>query len=242
MNRSDGRKHDQLRPVKITRGFTSATPGSALIELGKTKILCTASIDHKVPDFLSNSGGGWVTAEYGMIPASTAPRKPRSMRIGKVDGRTYEIQRLIGRALRAVVDLELLGEKTIWLDCDVLQADGGTRCAAVTGSFVALYDIVQYMLSEQMILKNPIRSFISAVSVGKVKNEILLDLSYKEDSRAEVDFNVVMTDQDKFVEIQGTAEQQPFTDDDFARLLKLARQGINELIQVQQSVLGKTSL
>src|SRR3989339_326583 len=184
--RFDNRKPDELRPVKITTGFVSSTPGSALIELGNTKVLCTANWDLKVPDFLKDKGQGWVTAEYGMLPGSTSQRKPREARAGRADGRTFEIQRLIGRALRAVVDMELLGEKTIWIDCDVLQADGGTRTAAITGSFIALSIVVRKMMQERLLIKNPIRNYLAAVSVGKVNEKLMLDLAYAEDSKAEV--------------------------------------------------------
>lgn len=236
--RKDKRQADQLRPVTITRGFISTAPASTLIQIGQTKVLCVATVELKVPEFLKDSGRGWLTAEYGMLPGATPQRKPREMRIGKVDGRTYEIQRLIGRALRAVTDLELLGEKTIWFDCDVLQADGGTRTAAITGAFISLYDAVRYLLKEELILKNPIRSYVAAVSVGKIDGELLLDLSYEEDSRAEVDFNIVMTAEGKLVELQGTAEKQPFSEDDLAGILKFARAGINELIQIQKKALN----
>lgn len=235
--RFDNRKPDELRPVKITTGFISSVPGSALIELGNTKVLCTANWDLKVPDFLLNKGKGWVTAEYGMLPGSTGQRKPREARTGRPDGRTFEIQRLIGRALRAVVDMELLGEKTIWVDCDVLQADGGTRTAAITGSFIALYITVKKMMKEQLLIKNPIRNYLAAVSVGKVNGELALDLSYAEDSRAEVDMNVVMTDKEEIIEIQGTAEHKPFPQSNLIEMIALAKKGISELIETQKKIL-----
>ncbi|MBI5778221.1 MAG: ribonuclease PH [Planctomycetes bacterium] len=248
--RLDNRKADELRPVKITTGFVSSVPGSALIELGNTKVLCTANWDLKVPDFLLNKGKGWVTAEYGMLPGSTSQRKPREARTGRPDGRTFEIQRLIGRALRTVVDMELLGEKTIWIDCDVLQADGGTRTAAITGSFIALSITVKKMMKEQLLIKNPIRNYLAAVSVGKVnskhrsdrehppgRSELMLDLSYAEDSNAEVDMNVVMTDKEEIIEIQGTAEQKPFSQANLIEMMALAKKGILELIETQKKIL-----
>ena len=233
--RQDRRKPDQLRPIKITTGFISSVPASVLMEIGNTKVLCTASLELKVPDFLKNAGKGWITAEYGMLPSSTPQRKPREGRFGRADGRTYEIQRLIGRALRAVVDLELLGEKTIWIDCDVLQADGGTRTAAITGAFIALALMVKHLLKEGLLIKSPIKSHIAAVSVGKVNGELMLDLAYEEDSRAEVDLNVVMTEGGDLVEVQATAERQPFAQQELFALLQLAEKGISELIKLQQS-------
>jgi len=235
--RLDNRKPDELRPVKITTGFVSSVPGSALIELGNTKVLCTANWDLKVPDFLKDKGTGWLTAEYGMLPGSTSQRKPREARTGRADGRTFEIQRLIGRALRAVVDMELLGEKTIWIDCDVLQADGGTRTAAITGSFIALSIAVKKMMKEQLLIKNPIRNYLAAVSVGKVNGELMLDLAYAEDSRAEVDMNVVMTDKEDIIEIQGTAEEKPFSQNNLIDMIALAKKGIAELIETQKKIL-----
>ncbi len=235
--RKDGRELNQLRPVKITRGFTSAAPASALVEMGNNKILCTASLDFKVPNFLANSGKGWITAEYGMLPGSTSQRRGREGRIGKVDGRSQEIQRLIGRAMRSITDLELLNEKTIWLDCDVLQADGGTRTASITGAYVVLQDMMKYLLHDKLVVKNPIKSYLAAVSVGKVKGQMLLDLNYEEDFRAEVDLNVVMTESGKLVEIQGTAEGAPFTEQEFTSLLGLAKKGIADLIKIQKTSL-----
>jgi len=241
MKRPDGRARDELRPVKINRHFTSATPGSVLIELGNTKVICTASLDMKIPEFLKGRGKGWVTAEYGMLPGSTPQRKMREVKEGRTDGRSQEIQRLIGRSLRAITDTELLGENTIWLDCDVLEADGGTRTAAITGAFIALYDTVHYMLKERIIVKDPIRDYLAAVSVGRLNNENLLDLCYTEDSRAEVDLNVIMTGKGELVEIQGTAEGKPFLESDLFQLLKLAKKGITELVDIQKSVLTQMS-
>jgi ribonuclease PH len=193
----------------------------------------------KVPDFLKGFGKGWVTAEYGMLPASTPQRKPRENRIGKVDGRTQEIQRLIGRALRSVVDMELLGEKTIWLDCDVIQADGGTRTASITGAFIALQDAVNYLIKEKMVVKNPIRSYLAAISVGFVDGELLLDLNYSEDSKAEVDMNVVMTEKGEIVEIQGTAEQKPFSEAELGDMLTLAKKGLKEIFVIQHKAFSQ---
>lgn len=237
--RIDNRLTDQLRPLSIARGFVSSAAGSAFITLGNTKVLCTASVEWSVPDFLKDSGKGWLTAEYGMLPGATPQRKPREMRVGKVDGRTYEIQRLIGRSLRAVTDLELLNEKTIWIDCDVIQADGGTRTAAITGSFIALHDAVNYLQKEKLLVKNPIRSYLAAVSVGKINNELLLDLNYGEDSKAQVDMNVVMTETGELVEIQGTAEHKPFTEDELTSLLHLAKKGLNEIFNLQHKFLAQ---
>ena len=241
MKRIDGRAYDELRPVKITRGFTSFARGSALMELGNTKVLCTASVDMKVPDFLKGQGKGWVTAEYGMLPGSTHQRKLREIREGRTDGRSQEIQRLIGRSLRSIIDMELLGENTIWLDCDVLQADGGTRTAAISGAFIALSDAVQSMLKEGILVKDPIKDYLAAVSVGRVKGEALLDLSYPEDSRAEVDLNVIMTAKGELVEVQGTAEGKPFTESELFELIKLAKKGIMGLIDIQRTVLKKSA-
>ncbi|MBI4712383.1 MAG: ribonuclease PH [Planctomycetes bacterium] len=236
--RSDNRQPDQLRKVIITPGFVDSVPGSALIQLGNTKVLCTANWELKVPDFLVNKGRGWLTAEYGMLPGSTTQRKPREGRSGRADGRTHEIQRLIGRSLRAVVDLELLGEKTLWIDCDVLQADGGTRTAAITASFIALQQAVKKMLAQQLVIKNPVRAHLAAVSVGNVNGRMLLDLSYPEDSKAEVDMNIVMTDRYEIVEIQGTAESKPFSERELTEGITLAKKGIDELINIQKQVLS----
>ncbi len=239
MSRIDGRKADQLRPVTFTRHFTTNAPGSVLVEFGKTKILCTACVAFEVPKWMEGKGQGWVTAEYGMLPGSTNDRKPRE-RSGKVDGRGSEIQRLIGRAMRAIVDMEMLGERTIWLDCDVLQADGGTRTAAITGSYVALMDAVTYMQKEGVkFVAPPLKDSIAAVSVGVCKGEVLLDLNYQEDSRAEVDMNVVLTGKGLIVEVQGTAEKTPF---DVARLLamhQMAESGCARLRDLQKEALAR---
>ena len=237
MARIDGRKADDLRPIKFTRHFTDSAPGSVLVEFGRTKVLCTASIAHEVPKWLEGKGQGWVTAEYGMLPGSTQDRKQRE-RSGKVDGRTSEIQRLIGRAIRAIVDMEMLGEKTIWLDCDVLQADGGTRTASITGAYVALMDAVKALEKDGVkFAAPPIRDSISAVSVGVLRNELLLDVCYEEDSRAEVDMNVVLTGRGLIVEIQGTAEKTPFDTTRLMALYKLAEKGCAQLKALQQEAL-----
>jgi ribonuclease PH len=240
MKRIDNRAFDQLRPVIITPGFINTAPGSALIHIGNTKVICTATYELKVPDFLLNKGKGWLTAEYAMLPASTPQqRKQRESRTGKTDGRTQEIQRLIGRSLRAVVDLELLGEKTIWIDCDVIQADGGTRTAAITGSFIALYQTIRHMLAQKLLIKNPIISHIAAVSLGRVGGDLILDLNYQEDSTAEVDLNIVMTDQNKIIEIQGTAEAKPFTEAELNEMVNLGKKGVDELIRAQKQITAK---
>ncbi len=239
MERSDGRAVDQIRPVRITRNYTKYAEGSVLIEMGDTKVICTATVDDKVPPFMKGEGKGWVTAEYAMLPRSAPVRIIRESTKGKVGGRTYEIQRLVGRALRSVVDLEALGERTIIIDCDVIQADGGTRTASITGSFVALIDALAVLLENEAIERIPVTEYLAAVSVGKVNGEILLDLAYDEDSLAEVDMNVVMTETGKFVEVQGTAEGAPFTRAELDAFIDLARKGIGELIAVQKQALGE---
>jgi len=238
MPRPDGRRAGDLRPVRITRHFLKNAPASALFEAGNTRVLCTAVVEEGVPPFLKNSGRGWVTAEYGMLPASTTTRKARE-RAGKVDGRTAEIQRLIGRSLRAVTDMSKLGERTIWIDCDVLDADGGTRTASVTGAYVALADCVADLAAKGSVSGKVIREPIAAVSVGMVKGKPVLDLSYMEDSAAEVDMNVVMTAGGRFVEIQGTAESRPFTRGELDVLLALARKGIARLVRMQKEALSR---
>ncbi len=235
--RSDGRSPERLRGIKITRNFLKTAEGSVLIEAGDTKVICTASIEDKVPMFLKDQKKGWITAEYSMLPRSTPTRTLRESVSGKPRGRTHEIQRLIGRVFRSVIDLKALGERTIWLDCDVIQADGGTRTASITGAFVALKDALQYALENKKIDKQPIKEYVAAVSVGIVGGQPLLDLSYAEDSIAEVDMNVVMTDSGEFIEIQGTAETTPFDKNQLQVLLDLAGSGIREIIAVQKSVL-----
>ena len=238
--RSDARAADQLRPVRITRGYTIHAEGSVLIEFGDTKVLCTASVEEKVPGHKKGSGEGWVTAEYGMLPRATHTRSDREAARGKQSGRTQEIQRLIGRSLRAVFDLTLLGERTIHLDCDVLQADGGTRTAAITGAFVAAQDAVNGLLAKGKITQSPIRDHVAAISVGIVQGRPLLDLAYTEDSACDTDMNVVMTGAGHFVEVQGTAEGAAFSRREMDALLVLAEQGCRSLVDLQkQSLLNK---
>lgn len=242
--RLDGRATDALRPVKITRRYLKYAEGSCLIEFGDTRLVCSASVEDRVPQFLLNTHSGWVTAEYGMLPRSTLTRLSRER--GAHGGRTQEIQRLVGRSLRAVTDLTKLGQRTIWMDCDVLQADGGTRTAAVTGSFVALVDALVYLRRAGAFTQLPIKDGVAATSVGIVEGEILLDLTYDEDSRADVDMNVVMTGRGAIVEVQGTAERAPFSDAQLQQLLALAKQGIAQLVTTQRQalsdVLSATSL
>ena len=240
MLRADQRAADQLRPVRITPGYLLTAEGSVLIEMGNTRVLCAASLDETVPQFLRGTGKGWVTAEYSLLPRATVTRTPREITRGRPSGRTQEIQRLIGRSLRAVVDLEALGERTIILDCDVIQADGGTRAAAITGAFVALAQATSQLVSFGVVKSQPIRDYVAAVSVGLVEGEPLLDLTYEEDSRAHVDMNVVMTGSGQFVEIQATAEQTPFTQDQFNVLLEMARRGIAQLIEIQRGLVKLT--
>ena len=232
MIRKDGRANNELRPVKITTGFQPYAEGSALITLGDTKVVCAISLENRVPAFLKGKGRGWITAEYGMLPRSTTTRISRED--SRTGGRTKEIQRLIGRSLRAVVDLDALGERMLMVDCDVLQADGGTRTAAITGSYVALVQAFNTMISKELIPSNPIKCAVAATSVGVVAGEELLDLCYDEDSWAEVDFNVVMTSEGKFVEVQGTAEDNPFTKQTIDKLLAMAEKGIKHLFTVQK--------
>jgi ribonuclease PH len=237
MTRFDGRETEELRNIKITRDYTMYADGSVLLEAGNTKVLCTAMVEDKVPPFLRGQGKGWVTAEYNMLPSATQVRKPRDMSRGKVDGRTVEIQRLIGRALRSVVDLEKLGERTIWVDCDVLQADGGTRTAAITGSFIALMEAFHKLVEKGALSQIPVKTQVAAVSVGIVGGEAMLDLCYVEDAAAEVDMNVVMTANGEIIEIQGTGEERPFTKEEFARLMELAELGIQGLVSLQREAL-----
>ena len=239
MGRYGQRAADAIRPVKITRDFIKHAEGSALIELGDTKVICTATVDEKTPHFLKGEEQGWVTAEYSMLPRSTQVRSVREAARGRVGGRTHEIQRLIGRSLRSIMDLKALGERTIWLDCDVIQADGGTRTAAITGSFVALVDALKYLREKEVLTSIPIIDLLAAISVGKVGEEILLDLCYEEDFNAQVDMNVVMTGKGKIVEIQGTAEGYPFTRIELDRMLEYADKGIGELLYLQRELLGK---
>lgn len=234
MSRPNDRQNDQMRPVGIIPGFVKHPDGSVLIEAGDTRVICTAMVEEKVPPFLKGSGSGWVTAEYSLLPGSTNTRTSREAARGRISGRTSEIQRLIGRSLRAVVDFKALGERTVWIDCDVIQADGGTRTASITGSFVALYLALAKLKERGAIAEIPILDHVAAISVGIVDDVPLLDLEYVEDSRADVDMNVVMTGRGSFVEIQGTAEGRPFTDEEHAILIGLARKGIMELVQLQK--------
>ncbi len=237
MARSDGRKYNELRKIKIKRGFLKFAGGSCLIECGNTKVICSATMEDKVPPFLRGQGKGWLTAEYGMLPASCSSRIPRPASRGKQPGRTHEIQRLIGRSLRAVLDFDKLGERTIWIDCDVIQGDGGTRTASITGAFVALCDLIKKKIKDNTIEFNPVTDKIAAVSVGVVDGKLMLDLCYEEDSSAEVDMNVAMLGSGKFVEIQGTAEGKAFDMEEFNKMIKLSRKGISEIFKMQDKAI-----
>ncbi len=240
--RLDNRRDDQLRSLKITRNFIDTAEGSVLIELGKTRVICTASIEERVPPFLKDKGSGWVTAEYAMLPRSTSTRTTRESSIGRVGGRTHEIQRLIGRALRSVVNLEIVGQRTFWVDCDVIRADGGTRTAAITGAFICLHDAFSYAVRNSLILQHPVTDYLAAISVGVVNGSPMLDLCYQEDAAAEVDMNIVMTGNGNLVEVQGTAEGTPFSFATMNQLLDLARGGISRLVSLQQDLLTSGSL
>lgn len=235
--RADGRKFKELRPIAITVGYIKHADGSVLIEMGDTRVICTAKLEDKVPPFLRNSGKGWITAEYGMLPSSSQVRISREAARGRIGGRTHEIQRLIGRSLRAIASLEILRERTVWIDCDVIQADGGTRTASITGAYVALVEASRRWVKQGAIQSNPIKDSVAAVSVGIVNGKALLDLTYEEDSRAAVDMNFVMTGSGKFVEVQGTAESDPFTKKKLDQMAELAQQGIRELLKIQKKVL-----
>jgi ribonuclease PH len=237
--RSDNRTPDQLRPVSILPDFIHTAEGSALIEVGNTRVICTASVEEAVPAFLRNSGKGWVSSEYGMLPRATLTRTQREVSKGRASGRTHEIQRLIGRSLRAVMDLEKLGERTVWIDCDVIQADGGTRTASITGAFVALGLALEKLVEAGTLTAVPLRDFVAAISVGVVDGEVLLDLNYEEDSRADVDMNFVMTGSGKMVEVQATAEAKAFTDEQLQQMLTLAKRGAHDLIAKQKTILKK---
>jgi len=239
MQRPSGRRANQLRQIKIERNFTCHAEGAVLIEFGKTKVICTASVEESVPRFLRNKNQGWVTAEYGMLPRSTGSRMQREAARGKQSGRTQEIQRLIGRSLRAAVDLTKLGERTVYIDCDVIQADGGTRTAAITGAYVALADALKSLEEKGKLAVNPISAAVAAVSVGVYQGEPVLDLDYDEDSSAETDMNVVMTDRDEFIELQGTAEEKPFTLAQLDGMRALAQAGIQDLIRIQKMALAQ---
>jgi len=236
--RSDNRAPDQLRPVQIHPDYVSTAEGSVLIEVGNTRVICTASIEETVPAFLRNTGKGWISSEYSMLPRSTLTRTPREVSKGRQSGRTHEIQRLIGRSLRAVTDLAKLGERTIWIDCDVIQADGGTRTASITGAFVALGLALQKLVEAETLPAVPLKDSVAAISVGIVDGEILLDLCYEEDSRADVDMNFVMTAAGKMVEVQATAEHQVFDDAQLGKMLAMAKKGVQELIAKQSAVLS----
>jgi ribonuclease PH len=238
MQRPSGRKSNQLRAVNITRHYTKHAEGSVLIEFGDTKVLCNASVAESVPRFLKGTGKGWVTAEYGMLPRSTDSRMRREAASGKQGGRTVEIQRLIGRSLRAVVDLEKMGEYQITVDCDVIQADGGTRTASITGACVAMHDALEVLIRRGKIKENPMTAMLAAISVGIYDGEVVLDLDYPEDSAAETDMNVIMTSEGGFVEVQGTAEGKPFTPDELTKMLAVAKEGIDQLLELQKSALA----
>jgi ribonuclease PH len=236
--RNNGRANDKIRELKISKSFLKYPEGSVLVEMGETKVICGVSVEEKVPPFLKNSGKGWLTAEYSMLPRSTHTRSMREAVSGRIGGRTHEIQRLIGRALRAIVNLDIIGERTLWVDCDVIQADGGTRTASITGGYVALVDALWSMKKKGMIEKIPLRDSVAAISVGLARGEILLDLSYQEDSKAEVDMNFVMTGKGMLVEVQGTAERAPFSKEQLDIMYHYAHKGINEITRLQKAALG----
>jgi len=236
--RDNGRSNDKIRELRISKSFLKYPEGSVLVEMGETKVICGVSVEEKVPPFLKNSGKGWLTAEYSMLPRSTHTRSMREAVTGRVGGRTHEIQRLIGRALRGIVNLDIIGERTLWVDCDVIQADGGTRTASITGGYVALVDALWSMKKRGMIQKIPLRDSVAAISVGLVRGEILLDLSYEEDSKAEVDMNFVMTGKGQLIEVQGTAEKTPFTKEQLDVMYQYAHKGIGEITRQQKVALG----
>lgn len=238
MVRSDGRADNQIREIKIIRNYIKHFSGSVLIEFGDTKVICTASLDEKVPPFLKGLGEGWVTAEYSMLPCSAPTRMVRDSVRGRINGRSQEIQRLVGRSLRAIFNTKALGERTIIVDCDVIQADGGTRTASITGAFVALYDLVKELRKKRIISEDPIKDFVAAISVGIVGGKVLLDLNYEEDVNAWADMNIVMTGKGNFVEVQGTAERNPYSEEELTKLLALAKNGIAKLIEIQKQALG----
>ena len=237
--RQDGRKNDEIRNIKITRKYISHADGSVFIEMGNTRIVCTATVEEKVPPFLRGKGKGWITAEYDMIPGSTPRRIIRPQAVGRINGRTHEIQRLIGRSLRAAIDLNMIGERTIWIDCDVIEADGGTRTASITGSFIALFDCLQGMIESETIKEMPIESFVAAISVGIVEGEILTDLCFIEDSNAEVDMNVVSNSKGNLIEVQSTAEGAPFSREQFDQMLGDASKAIEGIIELQKKILSQ---
>ena len=239
MPRLSGRSFNQMRAIKITKNYITHPHGSVLFQMGGTRVLCSASIDNKVPSFLRGQDRGWVTAEYSMLPSSTNTRTPREASKGKLSGRTQEIQRLIGRSLRSIVDLEKLGERTVWIDCDVIQADGGTRCASITGSFIALMLAMKKLKKDKLINQIPVRDYVAAISVGIINGKNLLDLDYSEDSEADVDLNVIKTGSGGVVEIQGTAEREPFSDKQMKSMITLADKGIKQLVAIQKKIIGK---
>lgn len=237
MTRLSGRKHNELRDIKVTKNYIKYAEGSCLIEFGNTKVITTASVEETVPQFLRGKGKGWVTAEYSMIPRSCKSRVPRESSKGKLGGRTHEIQRLIGRSMRTVVDMKKLGERTIWIDCDVIQADGGTRCASITGSFIALVLALARLKKDGVLSQIPVSDYVAAVSVGMLDGKPALDLDYEEDSTADVDMNIIMTGDGRFIEVQGTAEKEPFSKNEMEKLLSLAKDGIEDIIAIQKKAL-----
>lgn len=237
-DRIDGRKNDDIREIKLTRNYISHADGSVFIEMGKTRIICTATVEEKVPKFLHGKGTGWITAEYGMLPASAPRRIVRAQSLGRINGRTHEIQRLIGRSLRGIVDLKKIGERTIWLDCDVIEADGGTRTTSITGSFIALFDCIQSMIERKMITEMIIENFLAAISIGIVEGETMVDLCFAEDSAAEVDMNVVMNSKGELIEVQSTAEGAPYSREDFDQMLEMSAGAIESIIELQKKTLS----
>lgn len=240
--RFDGRAADEIRKISCIRNYIPHAEGSVFVEMGNTKIICTVSVEDKVPLFLKGSGTGWITAEYGMLPRATVTRNQREAAVGRRGGRTFEIQRLIGRSLRSVIDLSILGERTFWVDCDVVQADGGTRTISITGAFIAIHDALSYLYNRGQLIEMPIRNNIAAISVGIVKGEVLLDLNYEEDSHAEIDANFVMTEDGRSVEIQISGEKRPFSNEEFQRMESLANLGIKELLNFQKVAMTRPGL
>ena len=240
VKRIDGRKNDEIRNINISRNYISHTEGSVFIEMGNTRIVCTATVEDKIPKFLAGKGSGWITAEYDMIPGSAPQRIIRPQTLGRINGRTHEIQRLIGRSLRSIADLYKIGERTIWIDCDVIEADGGTRTASITGSFIALFDCLHSLVDKKIIREMPIESFLAAVSVGIVKKEILVDLCFEEDSKAQVDMNVVMNSKNELIEVQSTAETNPFSRENFDKMMEKATAAIGEIIDIQKKTLNQS--
>ena len=239
VKRIEGRKKDEIRKIKITRNYISHSDGSVFIEMGRTRIVCTATVEDKIPKFLAGKGSGWITAEYDMIPGAAPQRIIRAQTLGRINGRTHEIQRLIGRSLRSVADLNKIGERTIWIDCDVIEADGGTRTASITGSFIALFDCMHSLIEKKIIEVMPIENFLAAVSVGIVDGEILVDLCFEEDSKAQVDMNVVMNSKGELIEVQSTAEVNPFSRENFDKMLEKATNAVKEIIEIQKNILSQ---